>query len=770
MPIRVNNSPVSILSRDGIGSATESLGYVAKKFATGQKFAKPSLNLFAAIESATGKAKLAYTESAKANLVRLRAILATRNGALETMRDGAQALADISLQSAGNLPEDVRSGSVAVFNQVLDRVRNIAETADYGGIKLLNGTFGASGDFAGENPVYNSFATKTTAAQGNAGSFTNMVGSAAVPNFSSKSITVANALNGDTITVNGVEYTLKTLADPEVDTDIQLGSNNESTAFNIAKALNESTDDAVKEFVFTAAADIVTATRLAGSRIAIAGIVTSDPAGRLATANNNIGLSTGVDTTGLTHDNKLLGQMGSLQIKKVYQGNAADAAAGVLLVQGVGANAGGVPAQLNDYIALSANNAQSRVAAAAAAAAGVAAALNGATAATVMAAAAAGAAAAAALQPAGTEVTNAIRDNVARYVTAFGDAAPAVAAGESSAVIDGTITIGEQEYNTYMIKESAGAATEMYCIRKDLDIAGADLRGKVFKINFTDAGAIYTPDVLDTFRTNFNIDTVATSFKQTRYMNLDRSEGDIIAGNVSIGTLQGMSAVLKSAEFDGIRVSNVTLSSSRILEVKTIDADGNEKTFTSAALATIVTKGTTINLTDAVSGDVLTLVMGKKDLDITTELNQESAAASLKRALGSAANSTFIVGTDVEQTLTLKLGDMSWHTLVGSTALKVDTQENAKQATVKLDLAVDSLNNEIALNASYDKAVDSLLEQMQVSSQNLSASVEELSTIDIAETRQELDQALRIYNSCIAAIFADQKANRVLEGLLEVRG
>ena len=60
------------------------------------------------------------------------------------------------------------------------------------------------------------------------------------------------------------------------------------------------------------------------------------------------------------------------------------------------------------------------------------------------------------------------------------------------------------------------------------------------------------------------------------------------------------------------------------------------------------------------------------------------------------------------------------------------------------------------------------MNQMQVSQENLAASVEELSAIDIADTRQELDTALGVYTACIAAMSADQTSRKLLEQLLRL--
>ena len=125
--------------------------------------------------------------------------------------------------------------------------------------------------------------------------------------------------------------------------------------------------------------------------------------------------------------------------------------------------------------------------------------------------------------------------------------------------------------------------------------------------------------------------------------------------------------------------------------------------------------------------------------------------------------------TDVSQSLSVELGDMSWETLTQNQTLDISSTDNAQTAVTTLSAIINSLNSEVGTTAAYDSAVDSLVEQMSVSQQNLAASIEALTSIDIADTRQQLDVALRVYNSCIASMAADQRANQLLERLLDIR-
>lgn len=684
----VTVSPTALIARQGIKEASGSLRDASKKFATGQKYSKESKNLFASVESSAGKAQTIYLESALSNLKRLSAIVATRLDSLKIMRSSMQGLADIALQAAGALPQEVRTASVALFAQGRDRVADIAKTSEYGGIKLLDGTFGASQDFAGKNKVYNTTVTHTSAAA--AGRFTGVM----TDDHAGKAITVNAMNNGDTITINGTVFTLKTAANKSIETEIQIGADVATTAQNIAAALNNSTADAVKQFRFTASGNAVTATRLATSNIAAAGIGVNANGGlALADAGIIAGASSGIDTTSLTKDDKLIGKMSAIALRNVYQGNAGNSA-----------------------------------------------------------------------------VTNNIRNNISRYGQAIGDAALADAPDANSAALYTSFTIGDTAYNGYIYQTNGGNASTMYCIRADLDVAGAtvpNLQGKVFRISFGGI-AVNTAEGVANFTTAFNTDAVTASFKQSRYMNISKDVSEILSGSLSVGSFEGMSIIMNSAAFDGVKVTDVKLVD-QILEIDTIDDDGNKKIFKSnLPLGQLAAKGSAIVLTDAESGDTLTLVNGKKDLDLSTDEYQAAIASAMKKALGSSMDSTFVVGTDVSQTLTLTLGDMTWSTLVGNKVLQVSTQEAAQLATSIINNAIDIINAEIAMTASYDKTVDSLIEQDVVSSENLAAAIYDMDAVDLPDTKQEQDTALAKADGAIASIVADQKLQATLEKLLGI--
>lgn len=701
MALKINNSPASIYARDGIKDATSSLADVSKKFATGQKLAKPSENLFASLEAAMGSSTMVYTKSALANLTRLRSILATRTGSLETMREGAQELSNISLQAAGALPEDVRTANIDVFAQVMERVANIAETADYGGIKLLNGTFGSAGDFEASNPEVFSPSVNIKAGYAT-GNGRLIVGSSK----SSVDIQIDDAgTDGDTIAIGSTTFTFKEGAANEEANEIQIGTSKAETTRNIMNALAKSKSDDVKKFDFamdlSLADPIIKATTLFSTDSAIPGATDGGVTvtGGTTSLANPLNAASVVSFGGYT-SGEVVGQLGSISIESITQANTgaafisnySEAATGQTVGNGGDLNTGGV-----------------------------------------------------------IDVT----DTITKF----------------------NFTIGSEDYIGYHFSNrtgggytaTAGVTDTIFAIKASDD--GGDLTGKVFRMKVTEHASMDMFEITNAnaFVSNWNNDSESFSFDQTRYMTTNPTVKEVLVGGESIGTLSGMTAQFKGTSFEGLKVSDFEIDSGK-MALKMKDAENNIKSFKFTMPANqIIKAGSNITLTSSESDDTVTLTLGgSKDLILNTSEKRDEAAKQIKRALGSSDASTFIVGTDVSQTLSLRLTDMSWAVLTSGKDLSIETQTAAQDATKILSDIVRSLNSEIGLTAAYDKAVDSLFQQMEVSQQNLSAAVESLTAIDIAETREQLDKALQTMSAAMAAIMADNRARKTLERLFDI--
>ena len=755
------SSPVAVRARQGIDNASRTLEDVSIKFATGRNFARPSEDLFGSIEAATGNSTMLYTKSALSNLTRLRSMLATRNGALETMRDGAQVLSDIALQASGVLPDDVRSANVNVFNQVMDRVSDIAKTADYGGIRLLDGTFGGAGDFETANNVHNVAAYSADASD--AGVIDGMSVLQNQINRASISVTIEDndeINDGDTLTVNGETFTFKSDEATSAN-DILIGKSAHETVKNAVDKLNRSESESLKKFGFElTGGDTVKVTDLSlGDR-------TAGDLGDLVTTSLALGQAYSVETdiaensvANLSHAENvnILGKLGKTISLSSFE------------IEGEGDHA--LEEKLDVYYRAATGTRTS--------------------------------------DEDGTDL-----EETHRGWDLGGDEIGDT--NHHSLLTKFEIEIGGEKYNAYHISratDTGGDVTDqlseavaegsLYVVKAsdDIDLDAGDidengkrdaeankLDGKVFIINLQEAAdinrdemggahlnlladnttATFDTDILNTLQGLFESDADKISFKQDRHMEVSTDGGDITVNNVAIGSVNGLTARLKSDNFDNLQVTNVAFNEDGINVTMDQNGVSEQKVFT-ADFAKSFAAGSNIKLTHEESGDELTLTLGaSRDLDLSTEANRRAASTEFSRALGSSESSTFIVGTDVSQRLVLDLGDMSWNKLAGGKNLSINTQAEAQDATSVLSDIVDKLNAEIGTTAAFDKSVDSLVQQMEVSQQNLSAAVDGLQSLNIPQAREQLDRALQGYSAGISAITADQRANQTLQQLLQI--
>ena len=256
------------------------------------------------------------------------------------------------------------------------------------------------------------------------------------------------------------------------------------------------------------------------------------------------------------------------------------------------------------------------------------------------------------------------------------------------------------------------------------------------------------------------------SFKQDNYMTINENLGAIQVNGVSCGTTEGMTAIVKTANYTDLVVQNVK-SDTTGLTINMLQ-NGAVKTFTSGAYVTQYLKGTSVTLTESATGDTIVIGIGKVNLEVDTEAKRNAVSIALQNALQSNQASSFVVGSKVTQTLGVALNSMKWSTLTSGASLTVADQTNAATASTTLSGIVNTLNKEIAQTAAYDKMVDSLIQQNKVSQQNLTSSIQQLVEIDISEVRNELDIALERITSCVAALQAEKTSKTAVQLLLRI--
>lgn len=683
-------SIISLISNQGIKNASASIEDVSKRFATGERLTKPSEDLFASIQIATGREKLTYYDSALASLQRLRSVLATRNGSLKTMQNGVQQLESLALRSSSIISDQERSSAVVSFNQVMSRVANIATTSEYAGIKLLDGSFGGSQGFSPAGTgSYNLSVIRDpgTAAGGLA---------PAVEANSNRAITFVSAPQaGDTVTVGGKTVTFISDKSGEDASKglVYKGDSLSESARNLITALNSMTDTGALKYTYSIntanPAQVVVSTLYSSGATIIPASDVVVNAGARITNTSNAGTAAMFDFTGYVDDGSCKGALGDLTNTGRQAGS--DGANGALyttFVNGLGfKNTSAAYAALNN-------------------------------------------------------------------ITAGGNAGDVIASF--------SFKIGTVDYVGAMAYNAAGASTDtMYC-RKASETNADD--NQTFKVNFA------APKAIDAGGANqladWNGGNAGITVCNDQRMNFDTGGGDIFDTNANkIGSVNGMAIQLKSSNLDGYKVIGVE-ATNRVFTFKLSDGDVT-KTFVSGNTnaVDVAKAGEILTCTCAETNEVLTFVVGNTDLDISSKDNQQLIQRAIFSAISS-DNASFIVGTDVTQTLDMKLADMSWEVLTGDKDLDLGTLDSSRETVTLLQGIITKINSEIAVNAAYDLAVSSLVEQTNVSKENLTSAVEALSNVDITAEKTQLDNMMTLVRASVTAMTTDLQLRRAIEQVL----
>ncbi|MDX2050576.1 MAG: hypothetical protein SFT93_05365 [Rickettsiaceae bacterium] len=245
MNVKIENA-LSAQARAGLASASKDLRTSAIMFARNSKFASASENIFANLESFKNIQSMKSNESIVSSLSRVGAALTTRIGILEQMKNELDILIDLSNRAASTMPSSFRESCKSTFNISLERFKNIPKTAEYGGIKLLDGSFGTGKKIEITGPTRNSKVSTTGALTTITDNFEHSRGRIDIN---------SNAIHGDTITIGpSTDPIIFTFVsnNPDISKNqILIGTNREDTALNTAIALSNSDHISPKRFEFT---------------------------------------------------------------------------------------------------------------------------------------------------------------------------------------------------------------------------------------------------------------------------------------------------------------------------------------------------------------------------------------------------------------------------------------------------------------------------------------------------------------------------------------
>lgn len=268
-----------------------------------------------------------------------------------------------------------------------------------------------------------------------------------------------------------------------------------------------------------------------------------------------------------------------------------------------------------------------------------------------------------------------------------------------------------------------------------------------------------------------------TRFNQTQMLKINTDVGDVFDSTGSrIGSTTGMTASLTSTNFQNKKFTDVAVKDAGggnvTIEVKAKDVNGTEQTFsvtrTSGAQISAMVKGFKLDLTDSVSGDVLTLNLGEAGLtNLSSVKNHATIEKMLKSALLKEGSGLDVrVGKDFESVINISVSDIS------ASKIYRDNQQNYIKTLSIIDesdagVAQEVLENALKMIRNEQSSITSQLESVTQASQNLQSQID--ITQDAADGYLNTDyiSAAKTFKEGLsriqAAVSAMQAGNKITE-------
>jgi flagellin len=528
-------------------------------------------------------------------------------------------------------------------------------------------------------------------------------------------ITFANAVpaNGDEITINGVTISFTTDAVGEASAvgKVTIGADVTGTANNLVNFLNSSTDARLSNLYFTNAAGAVSANwgggLLTGAYVVDATLVTGTAA--------NLAVGTAANRTiAVTNPTEGLG---------VDRVRAIGATTGTILVNG-GATAATTGSAIN---------------------------------------------------------TRTIEDNV-NFIGQLGEGALGLIEGSVTATDTATFSlkVGNITYTTAATDIVDAAPVVLTFTGRDESFAAA---GGTFTISIR-GGAVTTftsQTELDSVVSQVNDALSSVRFTQNRDIATFQEGGTALVGGSEVGNLNGISANYRTDDFSSVQIESIQITApSGGSTDATFTAIINGETYVSAPGI-----GNQIDINTAVHMQSLTdptksfsLVMGSSAiagstttaLDLGSQEKANAVAAALETAFGldeAGSKLNFQVGIASNDTVGVKIQEVSSDQLYGGATLDVTTLGGAVAAGAVLDSAITSINTIRAQVGALQSRLDFIAANLESSIQNQDAARGTLLDADIAAESTAYATAQVQLQAGISVL---AQANQLPQNLLKLIG
>lgn len=317
--------------------------------------------------------------------------------------------------------------------------------------------------------------------------------------------------------------------------------------------------------------------------------------------------------------------------------------------------------------------------------------------------------------------------------------------------------VGNRVYNG-MARAATGVAISEFTCRLASDAAS----GPFFKIPILNTTKIDTNTLQATAIAALQADLPKITFYQTRGLALDQTAGDIVVDGASIGTIKGMTANLKTDNFNSIAVDTFDITNSVNNFTFSATVGGVAYSLATTSTSHIFAAGTVLNLTDSSGSRKLDITLGNKNLDLSSTAKLAGAVSAFKNAFGNTSDNSFIVGVNSATTFTLNMAALTWSDLFVDgngtpQTLTLTDVDSANTSLTYIDNAINTLKAQKSIAGAYSVSLSSNIDQLDAFIENVTEDQERISGVNTAEAAAMLAQVRQSFLQIKAAYQAYQQ-------------
>lgn len=389
----------------------------------------------------------------------------------------------------------------------------------------------------------------------------------------------------------------------------------------------------------------------------------------------------------------------------------------------------------------------------------------------------------------GSPITN-IR--VLSQVVSVGTEAKGLASQFNNAAAIAAVSAGGDEAATYEMNIGGKVFTGALFRANAGNLHGAELKmthastEESFTLTFgaAYAGILTTEDDAKDVATAIKEFFEESRFTQTRQLEINTEQGDIVNNGNLIGSTEGLVATLTSTDFDskkftGVEIKQVTGTGVKI-SVFVEGPSGAKQNFTYTAPTADITnlvQGYKLDLTDALTGDVLSLNLGKEGLTALANVeNYKPIEEALNAALQKTGSGLEVrVGSGFDNVLNMRVGNMSLTKLFRDddnnivTNLSVLDDKEARVAQKVIENALKMVRSEMSSVQTQLENLQNISASLEATIQITSDAAKSYSEVDLVEAAKNFSEGIKSITAAISGYQAGNKiadaAERLLQGL-----